>query len=279
MSLVITQRSQPSWPNGFARSRGQSANPGLLRRLRIGWCPSLGVQGRKLFNVVSGGPDIPFHVNLANSAWNTGDGVGAYLRGDGTAGDKLTTTTAPLQDAFEQYTILVRCRAASYPGSFFGIFGRNEEAAAGQISIQTGNADNEFRFRVVGSVAAVNSDFAHAPAFANVWTSVAGVRRASNDHALYVAGLERTINTTETGNIGASGNEWQVLSREEAEFIGDVAECWFWDRALTDAELMLMHIDPLAPLRKRIILPLGSVAPAAPTDGIARLIFLTGEMA
>ena len=247
---------QPSIKNGYAPRNGVPANPGLLKGLKLAWCPSMGIQGRQLYNLAGTGvEDIPFHANLSNSAWRI-EGGSTYLHGDGTSGDNLITLNAPLNDDFDQFSILCRCRSPEAPVNNRAWFARTNNFTTGVISL--GQGSGTVRARAWGATVHATIEAVYAPIFNNVWTSLMYVRHKDNDHRLSIDGLEVGGTATATGSLLVSGEQWTILTLAAVNVVGDVSECYFWDRALSSAEIYKMYLDPLAPFRlkrNRLFIP------------------------
>lgn len=255
----LTQQTAPSYKNSFARSASESVFPGLWVGLKIAWIPSLGIQGRKLFNQVSGGPDIEFHATLPNSAWGTGGETGTFVGGDGSTDYKLITTGTPLADDFDACTIFARFRSSSWVSNL-GVFGRNSAGGNGNISLKNDNSTDTFEFVADGVTLTAQVGTTDASLYDGNWKTATGVRRAEDNHELWLNGTRTNTGSSNTGSIANASNEWQILSLQALEWDGDVAECMFWARDLLPAELAQLDVDPLCLFRKRTLIPFSTGA-------------------
>jgi hypothetical protein len=109
----------PSWNQGFARSQGESANPGLWRGLVAAWVPLLGHTGGAAFDL---GPE-GFHGSLTSlplsSSWvisqaNTALGYAVNFNGSGYV---LTTKLGDFGSVFtnlrSSFVFWLRCTTSS----------------------------------------------------------------------------------------------------------------------------------------------------------------------
>ena len=88
--------------SGFARNASQSEHPHFWNRLVGAWCPSVGIQGRRLEDFSGRGNHGTFSTNMGNDAWVPGP-FGYTLRYDGT--DDWVTLTTGLLSLNTDFTI------------------------------------------------------------------------------------------------------------------------------------------------------------------------------
>ena len=67
--LLPLPSARPSFQNGFARNKSESAFPELWNALIGAWCPSIGFQGRRLQDFSGRGNHGAFSTGMTNSAW------------------------------------------------------------------------------------------------------------------------------------------------------------------------------------------------------------------
>jgi hypothetical protein len=128
-------------------------------------------------------------------------------------------------------------------------------------------------------------DFVNATAgsiAANTWHVATAIEAAADSRTIWLDGEQGTTNTDslvpsgiDTLDLGRLGD-----SSPGNYFDGQVALVLVHNRVLADSETRELHADPEVWLRLADS-PVAWAASevAAPTDGVARMIFLTGEAA
>jgi len=173
---------------------------------------------------------------MAPDSWFPAE-FGPAITADGTAGDSLITENTFAQDDFEQFTLMSLFRFTSQSDDNAGVFGRSEAFEDGEILIgaRTNGDIRTFSDGSAGTAIQAVSGFDDG-----AWHVVHWVRVASDDHRLYVGGLLTGSSGVETGSIApASAQQWVIGRRFNAgfDFIGDIALCAAWSRALDPDEI------------------------------------------
>lgn len=247
----------PSFANSFARNASQSAFPELWNGLRGAWCPSLGIQGRKLFDMSGYGKDATFSSGMGMNAW-TPSPWGWALTYDGTD-DCLDIGTGFLDlnsnwafmarvrvddTTHNQYTILGASVASSASSGYFLWLHRNDKNVAFTFQYDTGPGSAAFCTNPSRS------------ATANTWYTLVMNRNAStatftlmqDDYAVVVDSTNPSFSpsTTQSWGIGT----WDPATPTNC-FKGQIGDVLSWNRALSGRELELLGSGRAHPMMVR----------------------------
>jgi hypothetical protein len=252
------QLSQPSFVNGFARSKGESVRPDLWPY--HAWIPAYGIQGDRLL-------DISGRINpsLANGAWVMTDGMLCYGKSDAnvTCDVRKTTTIAP------PYSVVMIVAYSTGDGFAYSrglstsntpIFGIDLRSGVNGFIRDSSSGGGSW-----GSVMGYDNGRLHQ--IAMVWESSA-VKR------LYVDGALKSTNTNASSDISVDRGALFCLARNTKELYQRqfVALAMEGPMMLSEAQVTQLYIDPLLPFRRKIATPV-FIPSGAPPAGNAHNIF------
>ncbi len=235
----------PSYAQGYARSAGESANPGLRDGLQGLWVPSLGPTGLALRDV-SGRGNHGALINMDPAAdWVTTE-KGWALDFDGS--NDHVMGSKPLQFAdpnFLTVSVWVLTRSAIRQT----IVGHNNEVGAIQLE-----CDPPERVGVITpGVFIIRTDGLNMSE--DVWHHIVYTRTGpgGGNNKLYFDGVSVTIDLDNANNFTQPSNVPELGRRAAAsqQFNGQIGSVAFYDRALSLSEIQQLYRDPLAPLRMR----------------------------
>jgi len=283
---MIADRRHPIPTYGnFARSQCASDFPEYWEGMRGAWIPYFGMTGdNATVQDLSGemnNVDFEDGLTIADAWHVTGDsnlfGMGIEL--DGSA-NHLETNGAPWSTAFANgltCEIWFKCDTGAdsttnnlvsqwnFPGLKSWVF--------------THHNNNQYFFELSDGSASANTSGGTVDA--NVHQVVA-VWQPGTYMAIYVDGLEVSLNTTGIkSSIGnQTSNPFTIGSQiDNSNFLqGSVYGVTIWDRIWSEYKIKELHEVPFAAFRRRKRYHWAPPAAVAPTDGVAQLIFITGEM-
>jgi len=250
LSAFIKQASSPSYVNGFARSPGQSANPGLWREMVEAIYPAMGNTGLFIEDLGTEPEDVNFAGGLGHDDWRVGDNasLNGYALDFSNGGERLDLGDSKKFDG---------ARAVSYAGWFYF------KGAGGTQSIVREDGTVTFFQLAAGAV-----QFAlWAPVLTShrffislnigEWTHFAA-RWANNVNSgtpeFFMNGKNMgNFTKSSTGTI-ASTTKASVYGATETggeRFNGLMQSCLKYRRFLSDPEIKQLYLDAMAPFRLR----------------------------
>ncbi len=216
---------QPSFANGFARSPGESAYPDLWDRLAYGWAPSLGVQGKTVFDVVQSRRPLVYGTSRTFSWVSTRGGLA--IHGDSSDNDAAPSQAIDLS-AVTKLSLAFWYSSITYLNSGGRLLVSDVSNSAGNFEIQPDWESGFFRVYVVTvSGAAANGSYFTRPT-AGEWHHyvVTYDRLASSQQvpAVYVDGVPQTLTQaqSDTTTAGGFGNTVWSLFASWTGSLGDV---------------------------------------------------------
>jgi hypothetical protein len=255
---MVSRLIKPSYQQGFARSAGESANPGLWKGKVGHWCPSLGVTGiNTLYDVSGYGNNGTMNGSMTIDDWVIGRN-GYALDFDGLDDYIIILDNDALDFGTGDFTVSVWAKNTGSTGGNQSMVAKNYydgEDPAGEnrwlfyIKTTAGGMltfarDNDYTTLVY------DGDYIGD----NIWHHFVATR-VGGDGYLYVDGVERafasgffigySFSNTYDLNIGSR------LNGSENLFKGNIDEVRIYNRALTPNEIMQLYLDPLADLRLR----------------------------
>lgn len=264
MSRTIS-RGRPSYHQGFARSAGESAYPGLWKDLRGAWIPSLGPTGTTLRDVSGYGA----HGTLTNmdpsDDWRISE-RGYILNYDGSTNEHvLIGNPAHLQitghitvQAWVRFTSdnantgVVSKWGTTTNRNFRLIFSLTE-SNSGAFTVQSGNNT----FSALNTTTNYND---------GEWHLMTGRWNGANVLFDMDAGTgDSVVGDALTAALDNNTIEVQIGKYNAFEFIGDIGPVFIWARSITNNEMLTEYVHPVAPfiLRPRVV---GFVAAGIGTD-------------
>ncbi len=256
MAFRTTQRSRPSYGQGYARSADEAANPGLWRALAGLWLPELGATGGSIFDA-GGSRNHGTLTNMAIGAdWVTGP-LGGALNFDA---DSIQHVDIPLSVSGPDVTVVFWAKFNAALGS------PNKHA----VDLNLGEARVVARFNPNNWFVRDGAGQSMSPtlgAIDGVWSQYALVV----DDTVAVSFLDGVeLGTASNGALSLGSLTNMKLGANAAAageaFGGLLANVHLWARALSPAEIKHLFVDPHAIVRRRITIPLADQA--APTTNI-----------
>lgn len=257
--LYLPDKVTPSHANGYARRKALSANPGLWSSLAGYWSPLLGPTGLLLHDVGGGNPDGVLTNMVPSTDWvqtEMGWALDFGIRGT----QDVVEITSPALPGDLTIAFLFRPGSTTDTCYVSDFSGQNEFACvcgfqAGQYNVFGGS----YPF---GGVAAASQIPVSG---VGIWDLVAWTKRGTTLTG-YVNGRQYVQDTITGGDFTPSANF--KLGRGWANFTdsvnGLIAMYSLHARALAPSEIQQLHVDPLAPLRRRpLVLPTAAAAPPA----------------
>ena len=240
----------PSYKQGFARSAGESENPGLWKGLVGEWAPALGPTGGTLRDVagdnhgtltnMDGGDwelaSKGYHLNYPSSTSRVDCGKVDEFSGNFTIGAWFNSNTTSITRA-----ILAQGDTTS---------GQNWWYMSGLGSgntVQCSFDDNVSRITVTSSSTYADGVWSFA-----LVTKTSGVYRLYLDDVYQTAagsngdcntGDDLWIGDSQAGSLG--GNDWS----------GRIGSAFIYRRAISRSEISALYRDHLAPFRRKTFLP------------------------
>lgn len=254
--LLLPRNAKPSYKAGYARSAGESANPGLWKELVGAWIPAFGATGSQIIDVSGNGHTGNLEVMDPATDWIVSGGHTA-LDFDG-VNDRVDIGPN-LAYSREQITIFIRMYSDSGGATFREFVSQNQ--TSNNWRGRVGNPNSDTWFSVYISAVEKRSDTSGLPT--DEWVNWVG-RYDGSFVTQFHNGKEVGIPLAATGTIdgGAGNTAFGAKELGGGAWLGKQAACCIWDRALSDQEVTLLDADPLAPFRRKPLFI--SMAGAAP---------------
>ena len=258
----------PSYAQGFARSAGESANPGLWDGLVGAWMPSLGPSGGTLYDISSRKSHGTLNGSLNTTGWVPGsmyfDGNDDYVDcGVSPAGGLSAITVSAWVKVYNANTYVIAQNGTDYTrNSFYLVL----NAGKPEFEIYTTGYD------VFTATSALPT---------NVFSHLCGVWKTGQYLELYVNGrlsAGTQGGTLQTNPLKVGDTNLLIGGRPAAplvlDFRGNVASFTIHNRVLSPSEIKRLYEDPLALVRRRA--RVFSVAAAAAPSTINGYVFKFG---
>lgn len=250
--MSLAQLSQPSWKQGYARSKGVSAFPGLREDLVGAWEPQFGPTGLVLRDVaennnavLSGGMDATDWVVDENGYMLDYDGISEF------------TDLGPTTWDSSPFTLVMQFTADT-PGTESRLFARGG-LSGNNPSLQiisdgirgivgnTAAAEGSGGGQVVGGSASISAGVSYQVAL-----TLDGVRLK-----LYLDGqlIQDDAAATDIGSGTATKTNIGARTDTLSEHRGTIGTTLWYRRALNAAEISHLYRDSLAPFRRKRRIP------------------------
>ena len=262
VNVVISNDFSPSYQNGYARTPGESVNPGLWKDLIGAWVPALGVTGLILKDVSGFGDDGVFF-NMELEDWTVDELDEYHLQYDGsnehvqtsgstgslpTVGARITTNHTIMQWLWKDSTA-----AGVRP---FCIYDWNDLDLDEDLNLWY-DTTSDFWYTVRGSQGDEPTEAASLGAFPiGEWVHVTGTYDGTTT-SIYKNGLLMDTGTVSTTS-GAGNTEPLIIGADSDQNDGGLMGNWWdgkigptyiWNRILSEGEIRTLCADPLAPFR------------------------------
>ncbi len=266
------QGPNPSYKQGFARSAGESAYPGLWRGLIGCWKPSLGNTGTTTLRDVSAYKNHGTMVSIASSDWviSGNPRMPGYALNFG--GSEYITDSFPMQpQGTEPFTVSawVKFTNSASGLEIINWFGTTTDDNAHFFYRQgSGKLESEF-------TNGRGANIGNTTLGAGVWYHVAATYNTAQDNQVYVNGKADTASPT-NWTISLSGNAHKIgtyNTTPSLPFNGQIGEVLIWSRALNTAEILDLYQRPEAMAQLRQQLPFR--VPDAAGGGSTQVIIIS----
>jgi len=255
-----TSQVRPSWQSGFARSQGESANPGLFEGLIGAWIPQLGPTGITTLRDVSGYKrDGTFAGSAEAGDWFMSER--GYTRHFEGSDDHVLLTGLPFISPPFTLSAWVRDDTPTFDNQYRHIFSRgsvfenNTNFALATRRRSTGS-ENRIRFSWRNGSTLYGTEGSVSQYTAGEWMHIAAVIDSNFDSTTYLNGVP--IHSTTGNATPVDGSQVTRIGgpndRDNAEddyFNGLIGSSLIHDRALTQNEVQRLFQDSLAPFRKK----------------------------
>lgn len=244
---------RPSFSSGLARNSSESAYPHLWQGLKGLWCPSVGIQGRTLYDFSGYGRHGTFSTGMGSDAWVPSP-WGWALRYDGT--NDCVNLGTNIVDLNGDFTILFRARlddiaTDTYCGVGASVAG---SGASGYIMFihKANKSGYVLQYDDGPMPVSAYSTSPNRPAVANVWYTMI-MRRMASGIVMYQDSYI-TINDASTNPTFVPGNTqtWGIGASDAINagvlFKGQIGDVMIWDRGLGFSEMNLLSQGIAHPL-------------------------------
>jgi hypothetical protein len=257
MGNIITKSPQPSFKQGFARNRDESAYPHLWDRLVAAVCPTLGHTGVNRLADVSGKGNHGTLVSITSANMlNDKEGRHIDFNPSGSA-DYVDFNKQLISDKYAA-SVFVRCSSNGIQSADGDAVYMERASSGNDIWKLDSNASGQSG----NGIGMVHRDDGATLTFINA----SGV--TFNDGALHNIGISKrgtavdlwfdgavatsgTLNGTDT--LTDSGLEAWLFQDKAVPSVaylqGNLRVCLIYDRCLSDDEWQLLNLDPIAPFR------------------------------
>lgn len=237
----------PSYSQGFARNKSQSASPWLWDGLRGMWVPALGKTGLTLFDV-SGQKNHGVLTNMVPAdAWVAGE-QGYALEFD----DSESSVNVPgefLSRITNEVTFVYRFFSPTVTKNYM-VVASTDVVTTLQIGFNSTDARLYWAMKIGGSLQ-VLFNISGAILSAATWYTIVIVYDGSTAKS-YIDGALNS-STDHSGAIDLGTNDLLIGKFKDSgfNFEGKISDFAIYDRALLPAEIRQLARDHLAPLRLR----------------------------
>ena len=264
MPLTLTQRSEPSYRNGFARSAAESASPNLYKGLVGAWVPAMGPTGMTLRDIVGENHGTLTNMDPATD-WVVGE-KGYAIDLDGTPQRVQLANTITLADDWSASVWVAR-------ESLFDEALLMSSSSFQYLIFYDGTGDTEIYTR---STSPTHASKTFDLGTTGVWHNIV-LTRAGATVEWFVDGDSLGTDSSFSGNtweFDRIGSNAQV--GDERALDGKVGPSMIWDRCLVPNEIQHLYTDPLAPFRRKQYIAYSSQAAAAATIVPTRMLLGVG---
>lgn len=251
---LLTMR--PSFANGFARNETESAYPSLWRGLAGAWCPSLGIQGRKLIDMSNNGHDGIFSSGMGMDAW-TPSPWGWALKYDGT--DDLVAIGTSLFDMNTDFYFMMRVRVDDITHNAYTMLGASvaSSGTSGYFLFLHRTDKGGFVFQY--DTGPGTGQWCSSPskaAVADQWyTLLLGRNKNYNSFILMQDDYVTALDTTNPTFVPSTGQTWCIGSWDSVTpsncFKGQIGDVLCWNRGLSRQEQEYLCMGVAHPLMLR----------------------------
>lgn len=250
---MIAGLPRPSYHQGFARSAGESANPGLWKGLAGFWPTGLGNSGSTVFD--------PLNSNGATTGATWAIGKFGHVLDYGDSTDTFT-----LEVASNPRVGLDGATSASWMACFFarglgqGGDGRLLDKDGATTNNNWGHtlhlqASNSLRLAINATLSNWNKDSATNIYSLNTWVHVVVTWKGSSRIEFWIDGVLADSSTTSiaAGPIVANTEVLRIGLRKDDSraFDGLIGDTGIWDRVLAGDEIRQLYKNPLAMFQRR----------------------------
>lgn len=262
---------KPSYATGYAKNASQSAHPNLWDGLVGAWMPSLGVTGGTVKDVSGNSNDVTLFADAHFETTSRGHAIDFDRNGDYAVSAENTSFVI----GTGAFTILQWVYVRSLANVGYGMWdtlelGGNFNRLNDFVLFWSGTQIGYNKVGVYSSSAnRVQSDNALN---LNEWHLI-GLRRKNTgaNGTDVITNLTKNTSYTLATNITSTANVFGRISEVNSYHLdGQIASFQMWGRALSDAEIKQLYVDPLAPFRQRRSIPFGITAAPSFNNWYAR---------
>lgn len=245
--------SLPSFRNGLARSRSESENKSLWDGLKIAWCPSLGVTGKKVFDASGSGRHDGSFTNMELDEWKIRAGIPCISTGGTNEIVQNTSSSVSEFDGEQRATIVAWLRCNSSSNSCYAGFRGNALGRTGLLWFQKTTV---FFIVDTGLTTAFSSYSFSGSGFHQFVLVYDGTLASSNKFRGYIDGKRVAGGAdTRTSLAGSSLYGFCFGSDHSGTTVrywaGDYSDTLAYNRVLSDSEIRHLYSDRLAPFRRK----------------------------
>ena len=254
---MVSSVLQPSFAHGFARSAGESDNPGLWDGLVGAWIPAFGNTGNKLFDL-SGRNHNGSLTNMEPGDW-VGSPDGLVLDLDGTNEDVDLGSGSILEPGLGSFSYT--CVFSTTATASFPIINRINMSTSGYEILNAPTGIGSFSARIRDDATSVTTAVYSGETVENLVIATVVINRRIDKLQLYVGGLFRTesigglppnaITSTQNLKLGNRNNSLY--------YDGKIGTVYLHNRVLFAGEIAQLHANPLAPFQLSSV-PVGFIA-------------------
>jgi len=259
-AFVRTQRSQPSYKQGYARSASESAFPNLWKGIIGAWMTSFGPTGSTVFDLAGNHNDAALTNMSPSTDWVVSENrrlPGYTLDFDGSNDHLLVGGN---ESDYEGLSGFTACMWIYSPLS----------GGATDFPVLTSKGGIEIFYLLLIQSTATFSAYINSNLLAgtdgllvaNTWHHVAMTYDGATK-SLYVDGV-LDVSESQTGALAENASSVTIgdVGGLTRPYIGKIADVIFWNRGLKSNEIQQLYVDSLAPFRRkrRFVFPESAVA-------------------
>ena len=235
--------SRPSLHTGIARNFSQSAYPTLWRGLKGLWCPSVGIQGRKLVDFSGNGRDGIFSTSMGSDAWVPSP-WGWALQYDGI--NDCVDLGVNVVDMNGDFTVMFRAYLEDITSNTYCGVGASVSGSGASgyfMCIHRADRGGYVLQSDTGPGTATYSSSPNRPAIAKQWHTIlmrrtpTGLVMFQDDYVIIADGTNPTFVPSNTQN-------WAIGSYDPINVIvlfkGKIGDVMIWNRGLDGREMELL---------------------------------------
>lgn len=241
------QLSQPSFVNGFARSKSESVRPDLYGVIKHAYIPRLGIQGASLFDIAGRKNGTLTNMDPGTD-WVVGQ-HGHQLSFDG-SNDGVALGDGTNDGLTESLTYFAVVYKYSSGGSTYGRLFDKYPAPSIYFHATT-------TIKLYATIAGTSRDIAistSASVPTNQWFSLCVVLKPSGQD-VYFNGILNKANTTYAGAYSAGEGVSACIGNRVSDYARgaymELSSLYILNREIGLSEITALHADPLLPLRRK----------------------------